>query len=51
MCMVSNVSLIVPIVLLVIAVKAKSKSKNRMVYASVEILEEQGYDVSKLVVT
>lgn len=34
-----------------IAVKAKSKSKNRMVYASVEILEEQGYDISKLVVT
>lgn len=34
-----------------IAVKAKSKSRNRMVYASTEILEELGYDVSKLVVT
>ena len=34
-----------------IAVKAKSKRLNRMVYASTEVLEEQGYDISSLVVS
>ena len=29
--------------------KTKSKSKNRMVYAAVSQLEEQGYDISKVV--
>ena len=31
-----------------IAAKAKSKKLNRMVYVSVEVLAEQGYDVTKL---
>lgn len=29
--------------------KTKSKAKNRMVYAAVSQLEEQGYDISKVV--
>ena len=29
--------------------KTKSKSKNRMVYAAVSQLEDQGYDISKMI--
>ena len=32
-----------------IAMKAKSKKLNRMVYVSTEVLEEQGYDISAVV--
>lgn len=31
------------------AVKTKSKSKNRMVYAAISQLEDQGYDISKMI--
>ena len=32
-----------------IAIKTKNKRLNRMVYASTEILEEQGYNLDELV--